>query len=217
MKIKLFLLVTGCLLIWPFSNAAGRLSSDEIMDGIEARYDVTGIYARFEQTSTLKALDVTDSAEGRIYIKQPGRMRWEYDRPEKQSIITNGETLWIYRPEDNQVMIGKAATFFGEGMGGVFLSDITTIRKNFGIKLTSVNDAGDYELELTPIKALNGIQTVLITVSKDTFDLIRVVTLNAYGDETSLIFEDSKFDEDIDNGFFEFIPPEGTDRTSLEE
>ena len=216
MKTRLFFII-GCLLIWPLSNAAGRLSSDEVMDGIEARYDVKGIYARFEQTSTLKALDVTDSAEGRIFIKKPDRMRWEYDSPEKQSIITNGDMLWIYRPEDNQVMIGKAATFFGEGMGGVFLSDISAIRKNFGIKLTATNDTGDYELELTPKKPLNGIQTVLITVSKDTFDLIRVVTLNAYGDETSLTFEDLKFDEDIDDGFFEFSPPVGTDLMSLPE
>ena len=101
------------------------------MDRVEARYDVKGIYAKFHQTSTLKALDVTDSAEGRIFIKQPGRIRWEYDSPEKQSLITNGDMLWIYRPEDNQVMIGKAATFFGESMGGVFLSDINHYPKEF--------------------------------------------------------------------------------------
>lgn len=215
MKIKIFSMIIGCLLMWPLEGAAGRLSSDEIMDRVEARYDVKGIYARFKQTTTLKALDVTDSAEGRIFIRQPGRMRWEYDSPEKQSIITNGDDLWIYRPEDNQVMTGKAAAFFGEGMGGIFLSNITTVRKNFGVELTGAAAAGDYELKLTPTKKLDGIETVFITVSSKTFNLVRVVTVNAYGDETSLTFEDSTFDRELDDGLFEFSPPAGTEELAL--
>ena len=203
--------------MWPLGVIAEDLSSDEIMNRIETRYDVPGIFVRFQQTTTLKALDITDLAEGRIYIKKPGRMRWEYDSPEKQSIITDGDTLWIYRPEDNQVMIGKAAAFFGEGMGGVFLSDITAIRKHFKIELTGVNTAGDYELKLTPVKASGSIQTVFITVSKDTFNLMGVVTVNAYDDETRLTFEDPKFDQDLPDSFFEFSPSEGMEVLPLEE
>ena len=144
-------------------------------------------------------------------------MRWEYDSPDKHSIITNGDTLWIYRPEDNQVMTGKAATFFGEGMGGVFLSDITAIRKQFNIKLISADATGDYELELVPVKTFDNIQIVFLTVSKETFNFIQVVTRNAYGDETRLTFEDPKFDQDLADGLFVFSPPEGTEVLSLEE
>lgn len=200
--------------MWPLNNAAGSLTSDEILDKIEARYNVTGIFVRFKQTSTLKALDVTDSAEGRIFIKKPDRMRWEYDSPEKQSIITNGDTVWIYRPEDNLVMIGNAATFFDEGMGGVFLSDMTAIRKHFDIKLNSTDADDTYELALT--KASGSIQNVIVAVSKETFNIIRVVTLNAYGDETRLTFEDAKFNQDISDALFEFSPPQGADVQPLD-
>lgn len=217
MKTRFFVMIVGCLLMWPLGIASGRLTSNEVMDRIEARYNVPGIFVRFQQTSSLKALDVIDSAEGRIYIKQPGKMRWEYDSPEKQSIITNGDTLWIHRPEDNQVMTGKAATFFGDGMGGVFLSDMTAIRRHFRIELTSADTDDDYTLELNPVKPSGNIQVVFLTVSKKSYILTKVVTRNAYGDETTLTFENPKFDEDLPDGLFEFFPPEGMEVLSLEE
>ena len=80
-----------------------------------------------------------------------------------------------------------------------------------------MNATGGYELKLTPVKTVNSIEAVFITVSRETFEIIRVVTLNAYGDETSLTFEDMKFNHELDDGLFEFSPPEGTERLSLEE
>lgn len=215
MKKRIWISVVACLLIWPICAAAQSLTPDEIMDRVEARYNVRGIFVRFHQTSTYKALDITDSAEGQIYIKQPGRMRWEYETPEKQLFITDGETLWIYRPDDNQVMMGAATTFFGEGKGGAFLADMTMIRKYYAVSLVSEDQTVDWVLKLTPEEASDDIQEISMTVSKEDFDILQVVTENGYGDETSLTFEAPEFDLELDDDLFTFSPPEGAEIVEL--
>ena len=81
-------------------------------------------------------------ASGKVYIKYPGMMRWEYEKPDRQIIITDADKLWIYRPEDNQVMTGKAPTFFRDGKGASFLSDIRLIRQKFDISLEQDPEQG---------------------------------------------------------------------------
>ena len=114
-----------------------KLSLNALLDRVEARYEAPGFEALFFQVSTITAMDITDTATGRIFVKRPGMMRWEYQKPEPQTIVTNGSTLWIYRPEDQQVMIGKAPEFFRNGKGAGFLSDIRLLRNKFYITLSN--------------------------------------------------------------------------------
>lgn len=216
MKKGIWITVIACLVTWPLCAAGQSLTPDDIMDRLEARYHVEGIFVRFHQTSTLKAMDITESAEGQIYIKQPGCMRWEYETPEKQSIITDGESLWVYRPDDHQVMMGSAATYFGEGNGGAFLADMTLIRKYFTVELAAGNPAEYYELKLTPGEPSGDIQTVTLNVSKENFNILQVATVNSYGDETHLTFEATEFGRVLDDTLFTFIPPEGVDIVPLD-
>ena len=99
------------------SAAEASLTLEQILDRVEALYTDKSFEAKFMQESTLKAMDITDFASGKIFVRYPGKMRWEYMKPEKQVIITDGFKLWIYRPADNQVMIGSAPTFFSDGKG----------------------------------------------------------------------------------------------------
>ena len=130
--------------------SGSSLTQDEVIAGVEKRYAVSGFSARFTQESTLEAMDIMDTASGSIRVKRPGMMRWEYEKPDRQSIITDGRTLWVYRPEDNQVMIGKAPLFFGDGKGAGFLADMKLIKKKFGITLEENDSAEYYVLKLIP-------------------------------------------------------------------
>jgi outer membrane lipoprotein carrier protein len=92
----------------------------KILDGLENRYAGPGFSAKFFQESMLKAMQISDTAEGKLTVKRPGKMRWEYTIPDVQTVVSDGRTMWIYRPADNQVMVGKAPSFFagGKGAGG---------------------------------------------------------------------------------------------------
>ena len=194
-----------------------KLSLDEIIDRVEAHYAVSGFTALFFQTSTIKAMDITDTASGRIFVKRPGKMRWEYQKPEPQTIVSDGKQLWIFRPEDRQVMIGKAPDFFGGGKGASFLSDMRQIRSQFLMNLGGTDPNGDFQLNLLPIEKKFDISLLTLTVSAKTFDIIRIITYNSYGDETRIELSDIQLKSELDDRLFTFSTPEGVEVLYLDE
>ncbi|MCK4467734.1 MAG: outer membrane lipoprotein carrier protein LolA, partial [Desulfobacterales bacterium] len=111
------IILASCLAFILFNPQAAKckdashplnLSLDEIMDRIENRYAAKGFSANFSQESTIKAMDITDTASGNLFVMAPGMMRWEYEKPDQQLIITDGKRLWVYRQDDNQVMVGTS-------------------------------------------------------------------------------------------------------------
>jgi outer membrane lipoprotein carrier protein len=197
-----------------------NLSVDQILDRIEKRHTNSQFAADFIQKSTIKAMNITDMATGKVYIKYPGMMRWEYENPDRQIIITDGDKLWVYRPEDNQVMTGKAPTFFRDGKGASFLSDIRLIRQKFDISLEQgPPEESDlfHHLILKPHEKTLDISEIRLMVSKKTFNVLQVMTLNFYGDETRIDLINFAFDVDMDDSLFSFTIPQGVDVLQIEE
>ncbi|NOX35572.1 MAG: outer membrane lipoprotein carrier protein LolA [Deltaproteobacteria bacterium] len=180
---------------------------DDILSSIEKKYSGKSFETKFTQISKLAALDITETASGKAFFSHPGKMKWEYLKPEHHEIITNGKTLWIFRPQENQVMKGDASSFFKSGAGGAFLSDISLIRKNYDIKVKEVT--ADYvEIELNAKQKTPDISSITIRISQKNHDIVRVVTYNAYNDTTMFEFSDIHFKK-IDRDVFEFKPSEG--------
>ena len=197
--------------------AESNPSLNEIIDGIEQRYDLKGFMADFHQQSVVKAMDISDEATGKIYVRRPGKMRWEYIKPERQLIITNGTRLWIYRPDDNQVMIGLSPSFFGDGKGAGFLADIRVLRKKFHIMPAESENPRYVALKLQPLKDSIDISLIFLYASRNDYEVKRVVTVNAYGDETRIDLINSRFDVVPDDSLFTFDIPEGTDVLTLDQ
>jgi outer membrane lipoprotein carrier protein len=193
------------------------LTLEQILDRLEQHYTGKSFTAEFSQESTLKAMDITDFATGKVYVRYPGMMRWEYEKPEKQIIITDGYKLWIYRPADNQVMTGSAPAFFSDGKGASFLSDIKLIRKKFDILLLQSKDDFFYELELKPLEKTLDVDDIRISVTKNTFTVIRVITYNSYGDENRIELINHKFDVKLDDSLFSFAIPPGADVLQIDK
>jgi outer membrane lipoprotein carrier protein len=195
-------------------------SVDQILDRVENKYTNSKFSADFIQKSTIKAMNITDMATGKVYIKYPGMMRWEYEKPDRQVIITDGDKLWIYRPEDNQVMTGKAPTFFRDGKGASFLSDVRLIRQKFDISLEPGQPAESdlfYHLKLIPREKTLDISQIRLMVSKKTFSVLQVITLNFYGDETRIDLINFAFGVDMDDSLFSFTIPQGVDVLQIDE
>jgi len=187
---------------------------EDILSGIEKKYSGKSFEARFTQISKLAALDITEKASGKAFFSHPGKMRWEYQEPEHHEIITNGTSLWIFRPQENQVMQGNAASFFKSGAGGAFLSDISLIRKNYEIRTKEVTE--DYvEIELTAIVKTPDISLIIIRITQKTYEIRRVVTYNVYDDTTLFEFDNIQF-KNIDPAVFEFKAPQGSSIIDLD-
>ena len=208
-----------CMIAWGVQVAVAESDPalDQILEGMEKKYANSSFSATFLQESTIKAMELTDFASGKVYVRHPGKMRWEYEKPDRQIIITDGYKLWIYRPEDNQVMTGAAPEFFRDGKGASFLSDIKLIRQKFDIEFLEEEKSLFHELILTPREKNMDVARIRLSVSMSTFTVMRVITYNFYGDETRIELLNSKFGMTLDDELFSFKIPEGVDVLKIDE
>lgn len=208
-KVLLAFLVFICAAPAFGADNASLSGKEKILNQIEKKYSGKDFSASFYQISCLKAIEMTEEAYGRAFFSYPGKMRWEYQKPEKNQIITDGSSLWIYRPDENQVVKGNAGSFFKAGAGGAFLSDFSIVREKYDISLTKQEDR-TAELKLVPEQKDPEIKEIMICIDQESVEIRTVVTTNIYGDTTTLKFSNIQF-RPLEASLFEFIVPEGTD------
>jgi outer membrane lipoprotein carrier protein len=219
--IFLFLIDTPCVcqntLPADSQDQSPSLSAEQLVKSLEKRYTAADFSATFFQKSTLQVMDITDTATGKVWFKRPGMMRWEYETPEKYAIISDGTTLWIYRPEDNQVVVGDAMAYFGNGKGASFLSNFKLVKDVYSLSLADPANYGQYRLKLIPHQKQLDLSAIFLNIDKKTFDIKNVQTLNAYNDETRIEFSNLIFDPDMKASLFDFQIPDGADVVKLDE
>jgi len=198
------------------NSPENNLSINDLMKKVEERYFKKCFSANFLQESTLKAMGIIDNAKGSAFFKHPGKMLWKYDEPEIQVIVTDGKKLWIYRPEDKQVMIGEWPNYFGKGKGASFLTDIEILRESFFISYASdseidISDNNFYSLKLIPKISNSDFSSLYLKISKKNYEIQELISYNAYEDKTKIQFKDLKFHKDLLDSQFNFNIPEGSD------
>ncbi len=150
-------------------------------DGSDYRID--NYSANFFQESKIASLDRRQRATGRVEVafdykeEQYGRatvptvkFRWEYEQPTTQEIVSDGETMWVYLPENNQViqsnieMVNKADKH--DPM--TFLTGLGNLSRDFTISWAMPNQDidGNYVLELKPIRISSLINKLIIVVDR---------------------------------------------------
>src|SRR5439155_22362071 len=82
--------------------------ADELADALrtlQQRYESTRtLVAKFRQEVESPTMAGKLTSNGTVSFEKPNRMRWDYAAPDRQTIVSDGETLWIYQPEEKQVL-----------------------------------------------------------------------------------------------------------------
>lgn len=197
-------------------DAGNGKTAEDVIEKLRDHYGEKNFTADFRQESTLKAMDITDKAEGRAWFKHPGKMRWQYEVPETYLIVTDGDTLWIHRPADRQVMVGDAAVHFGDGRGASFLADFSRITDVFK---TSLADSDDqlWRIKLVPRRQQGDLEQIYMDVNRKSLEIEQVTTENIYDDVTRIIFEDVEFHPEMPDRLFDFEIPAGADVIQMED
>ena len=132
------------------------------------------------------------SSSGEVMFKKPGRMRWDYEKPDKSSYITDGNVLWLYEPDDKQAFKQDlkssqlpAALAFLTGKGKLATEfDITFADK------PGYGTPADYVLSLSPKTAQPQVKTILFVVDPKTFDVRESVITDGQANVNDLMFSD---------------------------
>jgi len=181
---------------------------DAIISKIQKTYEgIQDIQADFVQFTTSSAAKETQKADGLVYFKKPGMMKWEYKSPTNDIIVSDGKTIWAYQQDIGQVMIGNASDS-GASISNNFLAGMGNLKKDFDIELEKP-DNNSYSLKLNPKVPQPNIQRLYIAVDKKTSLVKQTIVFDLLGNETKVIFENLRINKSVPADIFKFKIPEG--------
>ncbi|MEE8243215.1 MAG: outer membrane lipoprotein chaperone LolA [candidate division NC10 bacterium] len=187
--------------VLPASQAQGVV--DRVQDFYEKTTDLTG---QFHQRVEL-AIGQVEEAWGAFSLKRPGMMRWEYERPERRLLVTDGSTFWAYTPADRQVIVQdvKAAV---TSLPFDFLMGVGKLDEQFVLR--EVRDQGDsYRLVLRPRRPDTLLREMEMEVEATTLYIRSLTLLDPYENRTVMRFSHLQINGGLPADLFSFVPPPG--------
>jgi len=201
-------LLTVCV---PFPVRAQEL--DTVVDGLESTYGkMNDLKADFTQVAKNKSLGQDVKAEGTVYLKKGGKMRWEYKSPSPQQIVSDGTYLWVYTPELNQVNKGDAPRALA-GPAGSFLQGLGKVREEFTVRFlnpaTKTDGSGRPVLDLTPKKPTPLLTRLVLTLDPKDYVVRQAVLYDQLQNTVTMSFNRVVLNPALSDTLFVFTPPKG--------
>jgi len=150
--------------------------------GTAAEYRIFDYSADFFQESRIASLDRLQRANGSIEVAfdyRPGRIgrtvptvkfHWQYNSPSTQKIVSNGETMWVYLPENSQVIQSDIEQLNKTEQNDpmAFLTGLGNLSRDFAVNWAVPNQDLDsnYVLEMTPHRTSSLINKLVIVVDR---------------------------------------------------
>ena len=186
----------------------------EIVRMVEKRFAlIENFEADFTQTSLNAALGETETATGRVYIKKPLMMRWEYSPPNEQTIVSDGRRLFFYVPADRQVVVEPLGRILTSRSPVLFLAGKSGLSELFDIEVKKDPEGdrsgGDMELSLIPKEKSLSVTHIIIRVDRRDYTIKSFSLFDWTGNRTDIKFARMKINGNIEDGRFVFKKPEG--------
>jgi outer membrane lipoprotein carrier protein len=207
----LILVLAGVLALAAGATVAPTL--DEAVSALEqAQRRVTDLKAPFRQAAHNRALNQTIDARGTLYLKKPGRLRWEYQTPTPQEIVSDGTRLWIYTPELKQVNVSAAPAALA-GPAGSFLQGLGQVREHFDARFLNPAQPTDADglvvLDLAPKRPQPLLARLIVSVDPRSWLVRQAIVHDELGNTVTVRFEDTAVNSGLSDALFVFVPPPG--------
>ena len=233
------------LLSIPGMTAAAEIELHDIITALETPFKVQtksseriqDFSADFFQESHIASIGRTQYGKGAVHFKfvtstedesSLARFRWEYRQPSVQEIISDGKTMWVYIPDNRQVIesdLGQINAQQGENPV-TFLSGLGNLSRDFSINWGSpqIVETGGYLLQLIPRKESQLIQQIEVIVSDaavnmwlkkgktgDIFPILSTLVTDPNGNRTAIEFRDVQVNQKLADQLFTFKRPDGVE------
>ena len=181
---------------------------------IQARYDtVHDFQADFEQSYVGGALRRRTTERGTMQVKKPGRMRWEYTRPERKLFVSDGRKTYVYVPADKQVMIADVPSDDRASTPILFLAGKGDLVRDFTVSEATVANApaNTAALTLTPRRPEAEYSTITLVVDRTSLEIRMFVAADAQGGTSTFTFTNLRENVHPPDKSFTFTIPKGVD------
>lgn len=181
--------------------AGGTESLRRFFSGVQT------INSRFTQVVLDEALNTIQESSGMLWIDRPDKFRWDYDAPFRQEIVGDGERIWVYDKELEQVTVRPLAGGLGY-TPAVLLAGRGKLEDNFSVKPLGMQ--GNLEwAQLVPKNKDGGFESIRIGFEGGKLRVLEM--LDGFGNTTRVTLQAPKENVKIEPAKFRFTPPPGVD------
>lgn len=193
-----------CAVLLCFSASAFSESADQVLQS--KLNSIRSMTASFKQVVKAKAR-VVSSSSGTMALERPGRFRWQTKEPMAQLMIADGQRIWIYDTDLEQVTVKKQQKGLG-GTAALFLSGYDdTVTRDFTVTQMSTGDNITFDLKSKSAKA--NFQRIKLTFHQNF--LTGLELFDQLGQITSVQLSQAKLNPKLTASLFQFKPPKGVD------
>ena len=191
-------------------------SQEELMQKvffIQQRYQsISSFTGEFVQTSIRNDEDsIPVVAEGKVSFLRPGKMRWEYETPEEQLLVTDGETVWLYDPLLENVTVQQLSRIT-EVTTLDFLLGVGDLTRDFlprNLSSELLKTSGGLVVELEPKEKLANLEFIQLEVDPENHHLKTLLLMDRQGNYRTILLKEIKYNLDLDPKLFHFEIPDG--------
>ena len=178
------------IIISSISNALENNDITIIVDKIQQKYEkIDDFHAKFIQEATVKVLNKVEKAEGEVWFKKPGKMRWNYYKPTKDQFVSDGSKIWFYDQEENQVIESNISSVADPSSSTTLLSGLGKIKELFDTTFSTngkLYEKDNFILDLKPKNDGGEFNKVTIAVDKERLLVKTILLYDPYGNLTKL-------------------------------
>lgn len=167
--------------------------------------DNDGLSGSFSQT--VQSKKKTQRASGTFSILRPGLFKWNYTRPYKQTIVGDGNYVWLYDVDLQQITKTSQSKALGSSPAAI-LSDKNALESNYTLKEDGSSNGVDYVMA-TPKSSNSGYQYIRIGFRGNA--LVSMNLKDGFGNQTAISFGSLNTKPRLSRGAFKFTPPAGVD------
>jgi outer membrane lipoprotein carrier protein len=212
-----------CFAIMPFLTALaltaagltapGAADVNALAAAVDAHYNhLRSLQAEFTEVYRGSGMERTET--GTLWLKKPGKMRWEYRSPREKLFVSDGRDAWFYVPADRQARKTAAKKLEDVRSPLAFLLGKAKLERELqGLSLApdvAPLTAGNLILRGVPQAMADRVSEILLEITPD-YQIVRIVIQEVDGAATEYRFDGMKEDVAIGDGRFEFKPPVGTE------
>ena len=185
----------------PAASAASRERFQTFIRGTQsARAD-------FEQKVYDRNKKLVQESKGSFSFVRPGKFRWAFSKPYSQLIVGDGEKVWVYDEDLNQVTVRKLSHALG-ATPAALISGSADVEQAFVFSDTGESDGLQW-LDAKPKERDAGFERIRMGFSASGIDAMELV--DQFGQTTRLRFSNVQKNPKLDPGTFRFTPPKGAD------
>jgi outer membrane lipoprotein carrier protein len=180
---------------------------------IDQHYDhLHSLQAQFTEVYRGSGIERTES--GTLWLKKPGKMRWEYRSPREKLFVSDGKDAWFYVPADRQARKTAARKLDDIRSPLAFLLGKTKLEKELQALSLAPDippmNPDDVVLRGVPRALADRVSGILLEIAPDK-RIVRIVINEVDGSVTEYQLSEQREDEPISDSRFQFRPPAGTE------